>query len=641
MLKNNLGRAFMGLFQQLSKLSRRAKLYILWLTDIFAVTLALCIAILLTQQHLASATNLWQYAPLLLGNALVKATIFYLTGLHRSVLKYLSSELLWSAFRSILLASLGTGLMAMLLRPVNYSAFLWLNDFSWTFILLLGVRSLARFLVYYDSVHSPRKPLIIYGAGSAGTQLAKALSAGREFSIVAFVDDNPHIQSHLVCGIMVYNPVFLPKLIADHGVEMLLLAMPSISRQEQATILDSLTSLPVAVKAIPSFEDIVSRQNETHLLKSVSIKDLLNREEVLPDEDLLATDVKGKVVLVTGAGGSIGSELCRQIALQEPKHLVLYELNEFALYKIDLELSDTFPHIARTACLGSVTDPICLKSVLHRYGVNTVYHAAAYKHVPLVEHNAGAAVINNILGTQVTSEASMHCGVETFVLISTDKAVRPTNVMGATKRVAELVLQSVATGCNTTRFSVVRFGNVLGSTGSVVPRFSEQIQSGKAITVTHPDVTRYFMSIPEAARLVIQAGAMGKKGEVFLLDMGKPVRIYDLAKQMIYLSGLTPDIDIPIKITGLRPGEKLYEELLIDRAKAAPTKHPKIFMAQDCDVDLQHFHLHLDLLLKAAKANDAITTRKCLQVLVPEYQPKDNIILMATEKPRQESNQIA
>lgn len=628
----------MGLFQQLAKLPRRAKFYILWLTDFFAIILAFCIAILLTQQHV-SATIFWQYVPLLIGNALVKAIIFYLIGLHRSVLKYFSSELLWSVFRSIAAASLGVALIAIILRPPNYSIVLWINDFSWTFILLLGVRSLARFLVYYDSVYSPRKPLIIYGAGSTGSQLAKALSAGREFSIVAFVDDNPHIQSHLVGGIMVYSPVFLPKLIADHGVEMLLLAMPSASRQEQATILNSLTSLPVTVKAIPSFEEIVSRHiNSWH---PVSVKDLLNRDEVLPDETLLAADIKGKVVLVTGAGGSIGSELCRQIALQEPRHLILYELNEFALYKIDLELSDTFPTISCTPCLGSVTDPTRLKAVLHEYGVNTVYHAAAYKHVPLVEHNAGAAVINNVLGTQIVSETSVHCGVDTFVLISTDKAVRPTNVMGATKRVAELVLQSIAVGHSKTRFSIVRFGNVLGSTGSVVPRFSEQIQAGKAITVTHPDVTRYFMSIPEAARLVIQAGAMGKEGEVFLLDMGKPVRIYDLAKQMIYLSGLTPDIDIPIKITGLRPGEKLYEELLIDRTKATPTKHPKIFMAQDCDVDLHHLHLHLDLLLKAAKINDTASIRKYLQILVSEYQPKDNVILIATEKSGQESNQTA
>ncbi|QQE65693.1 putative nucleoside-diphosphate sugar epimerase [Leptolyngbya sp. BL0902] len=627
----------MGLFRKLATLPRRAKLYILWLTDVFAITLALYIAICLTQQRVLSIDELSVYEPLILLNMIVKTLVFYAVGLHRSVLKYISPDLLW---KGVGLSSIAFGFLLALVPYLDYSFILWINDLVWTFLLVLGVRSLAQFLVYSEAIHNPRRPLIIYGAGTAGSQLAKVLSSGREFRIVAFVDDNPQIQSHLVGGIMVYNPVLLPKLINDHGVETLLLAMPSVPRQEQASILDSLSTLPVTVKTVPTLEEIISGKTGINALLPVSIKDLLNRDEVLPDESLLAADIAGKAVLVTGAGGSIGSELCRQIALQSPQHLILYELNEFALYKIDLELSETFPDLACTACLGSVTDSVRLEAVLKQHRVNTIYHAAAYKHVPLVEYNAGAAVVNNVLGTQTVAEVALKQNIGTFVLISTDKAVRPTNVMGATKRVAELILQAIATHRNTTRFSIVRFGNVLGSTGSVVPRFSEQIRSGKAVTVTHPDVTRYFMSIPEAARLVIQAGAMGLQGEVFLLDMGKPVKIYDLAKQMIHLSGLTPNVDVAIEITGLRPGEKLYEELLIDRTKAAPTQHPKIFMAQDGDVDPSHLYLYLDLLLKAATQNDTVAIKKYLKVIVPEYQPKDNAVLLASEQIKQESNWV-
>jgi len=625
----------MGLFRKLADLPRRTKLYMLWLTDVLAIILALYIALSLTQHSLLLFSELSVYGLLFLGSVLVKTLVFYAVGLHRSVLKYISSELLW---KGVVLSSLLFGILLVVMTYPAYSFVLWVNDFVWTFLLVLGIRSLARFLVYAESIHHPRKPLIIYGAGMAGSQLAKTLSVGREFKIVAFVDDNPQIQSHLVGGIMVYNPVFLPKLIGDYGVETLLLAMPSISRSEQATILNSLASLPVTVKTVPTLEEIVSGQTGINTLLSVSVKDLLNRDEVLPDESLLAADIRGKVVLVTGAGGSIGSELCRQIARQKPQQLILYELNEFALYQIDLELSETFPDLACLPYLGSVTDPARLGAVLTQHRVNTIYHAAAYKHVPLVEHNAGAAVINNILGTRIVAEAALDHAINTFVLISTDKAVRPTNVMGATKRVAELILQSIASSSTTTRFSIVRFGNVLGSTGSVVPRFTDQIRAGKAITVTHPEVTRYFMSIPEAARLVIQAGAMGGQGEIFLLDMGKPVKIYDLAKQMIYLSGLIPEIDIPIKITGLRPGEKLYEELLIDRKKAMPTKHPKIFMAQDYDGNIGDLHRYIDQLLQAAQTGDMMAIRKYLQALIPEYQPKDKVLPLAPA--RLENNQI-
>jgi FlaA1/EpsC-like NDP-sugar epimerase len=623
----------MNVFRQLANLPRRSKLYLLWLTDVLAITTALYIALVLTNHQLLPMGSLPAYGPFILGNILIKTVVFYAVGLHRSVLKYINADLLW---KGVVLSSVGFGLLLFLLPYPNYSFVLWINDFVWTFLLVLGLRSLARFLVYSESLDHPKRPVIIYGAGTAGSQLAKTLASGREFKIIAFVDDNPQLQSQLVAGIMVYNPVLLPKLIDNHKVEILLLAMPSIPKQEQAAILNSLSSLPVTVKTVPTLEDIVSGKTMINTLLPVKMTDLLNRAEVLPDPSLLSRNITGKTVLVTGAGGSIGSELCRQIALQKPQRLILYELNEFALYKIDLELRETCPGLPCIACLGSVTDSARIASVLDQHQVNTLYHAAAYKHVPLVEQNAGPAVLNNILGTQVVAEAALKHGVDTFVLISTDKAVRPTNIMGTTKRVAELIVQAVAHRSSSTRFSIVRFGNVLGSTGSVVPRFTEQIRSGKAVTVTHPEVTRYFMSIPEAARLVIQAGAMGDQGEVFLLDMGKPVKIYDLAQQMIYLSGLTPNVDVPIEITGLRPGEKLYEELLIDRTKAVPTQHPKIFMAQDGTTDLVDLALGLDSLLAAAQQNDILTLMPCLQTLVPEYQPQNQVRPLASMQARSE-----
>lgn len=628
----------MDVFRQLARLPRRFKLYLLWFTDVLAITTALYIALALTNHQFLPMDNLLAYGPFILGNILIKTVVFYAVGLHRSVLKYINADLLW---KGVVLSSVGFGLLLSLLPYPDYSFVLWINDFVWTFLLVLGIRSLARFLVYSESLDHPKRPVIIYGAGTAGSQLAKTLASGREFKIVAFVDDNPQLQSQLVAGILVYNPVLLPKLIDDHTVEILLLAMPSIPKQEQAAILNSLSSLPVTVKTVPTLEEIVSGQTMINTLLPVNIKDLLNREEVLPDVSLLSRNITGKIVLVTGAGGSIGSELCRQIALQHPQQLILYELNEFALYKIDLELRETFPRLTGIPCLGSVTDLTRMASILAQYQVNTVYHAAAYKHVPLVEDNAGPAVLNNILGTQVVAEAALSHGVDTFVLISTDKAVRPTNIMGTTKRVAELIVQAIANRSSSTRFSIVRFGNVLGSTGSVVPRFTDQIRSGKAVTVTHPEVTRYFMSIPEAARLVIQAGALGRQGEVFLLDMGKPVKIYDLAQQMIYLSGLTPNVDVPIEITGLRPGEKLYEELLIDRTKAAPTQHPKIFTAQDRTTNLVDLDLCLDPLFQAAQQNDTLTMMHCLQTLVPEYQPQGKVRPLASIQARSDPDQRA
>jgi FlaA1/EpsC-like NDP-sugar epimerase len=350
---------------------------------------------------------------------------------------------------------------------------------------------------------------------------------------------------------------------------------------------------------------------------------LLGREEVLPYPELLHLNVTGKSVLVTGAGGSIGSELCRQIAQLDPKCLILYELNEFALYTIDLELKESYPTLCHYPYLGNITDATHFQFLLQQHQVDTIYHAAAYKHVPLVEINATQGVYNNVAGSLIAAQSAINCRVSNFVLISTDKAVRPTNVMGASKRVAELVVQSLADLPQTpTRFAIVRFGNVLGSSGSVVPRFRQQIALGKPITVTHQDVTRYFMSIPEAVRLVMQAGAMAQGGEVFLLDMGEPVRIYDLAERMIRLSGLEPGHDIEIQVTGLRPGEKLYEELLIDPKIAKPTKHPRIFCASESKLSYETLLPQLKSLLEKAQNQEHNELIRLLQEIVPEYQPR-------------------
>ena len=357
-------------------------------------------------------------------------------------------------------------------------------------------------------------------------------------------------------------------------------------------------------------------------VRELNIEDLLGRKAIDANPELLQHDIVDRVVLVTGGGGSIGSELCRQIAKQQPKMLIIYELHEFALYQMDMELSECYPNLIKVACLGSVNDAQVLTRVLKKYGVNTIYHAAAYKHVPIVEANPISGMNNNIGGTLTAAQCAIDCQVAKFVLISTDKAVRPTNIMGATKRVAELVLQGLADlNTHTTCFTMVRFGNVLGSSGSVVPRFREQITSGKSITLTHSDITRYFMTIPEAATLVIQAGAMAKGGEVFLLDMGEPVRIYDLAAQMIRLHGMEPDRDVKIEVTGLRPGEKIYEELLIDCGSGVPTGHPKIFCAREQKIAWKDLAPQLTNLLEAAAECEVTQCVAVLHDLVPEYQP--------------------
>jgi FlaA1/EpsC-like NDP-sugar epimerase len=483
-----------------------------------------------------------------------------------------------------------------------------------------------------------KESVIIYGAGSSGRQLSQSLVHGNEYRTVAFIDDNISMQKSTVKGITVYNRASIEKLIQKFQVKRILLAMPRNSKNRIANILNKLENLPVEILSIPSSADLVSGKAKIDELHEVSISDLLGRNSVKPNQDLLEANITNKVVMITGAGGSIGSELCRQILQQRPTKIILMELSEYALYKINGELRTLANKLDYDLpiipLLGSVQHKNRLLTVMRTFGVQTIYHAAAYKHVPVVEHNVIEGVRNNVFGTLFVAEAAIEAQVETFVLISTDKAVRPTNVMGTTKRMAELVLQALADKTakanGKTRFCMVRFGNVLGSSGSVVPLFREQIKTGGPVTVTHPEIIRYFMTIPEASQLVIQAGAMGKGGDVFVLDMGDPVKIADLAAKMIHLTGLTvkdklnPDGDIAIDFTGLRQGEKLYEELLIGD-DITQTDHRRIMSAHETWLPWSELDKILIKLDEACHLFDHQGIRSLLLQAPTGFVPKDGI----------------
>jgi len=523
-------------------------------------------------------------------------------------------------------------------------------------LLIVGVgisRAIAHFWLggaYHRILKRASLPkALIYGAGDAGRQLAMAMSNSQEMRVVGFLDDDRRLHGHVLQGIRIYDPSELQAIATDNGVTTVLLALPSISRHRRNDILAITKAAKVAVRTLPSLTDLAQGKVTVSDLRELDIEDLLGRDPVPPNEILLGKNIFEKVVLVTGAGGSIGSELCRQIVDIGPKTLILLEQNEYALYQIHAELErrwqnrETQDRTQSTAeliaVLGSVQDERHMREVMTRFKPDTVYHAAAYKHVPLVEDNPTEGIKNNVFGTMVVAQAAIAAQVSDLVLISTDKAVRPTNVMGATKRLAEMVLQALAAqqarATPSTRLSMVRFGNVLGSSGSVVPKFRQQIRDGGPVTVTDPEVTRYFMTIPEAAQLVIQAGAMAKGGDVYLLDMGESVRIIDLARRMIDLSGLTlktpanPEGDIEIEITGMRPGEKLYEELLIGDNPQSTT-HPRIMRANEEFLSWPILHAKLDALADHLEDADAVITKSLLKELVSGYEPYEK--LEQTEK---------
>ncbi|HEX7114303.1 MAG TPA: nucleoside-diphosphate sugar epimerase/dehydratase [Steroidobacter sp.] len=556
---------------------------------------------------------------------------FIVLGMYRTVLRFMSRGALFkAAFGALASAALFGFIDYAIDAPLTGNA---IAIFALLQLLyLLASRSIAREFLSYRT--GSRERVAIYGAGATGAQLARSLKDGAQYLPVAFVDSDTRLQGSVVAGIKVYPPSELEDLIRSKGISSVLLAMPSSSRRQRQAILKSLEDLPVHVRTVPDISDIVGGYATVTELREVDANDLLGREPVAPNEALLGACSRGKVVMVSGAGGSIGSELCRQIIHLGPTTLVLVEVSEAALYQIERELRAMLLSCSEkpelVPLIGDVRSKQRLKEIMQTYGVQTVYHAAAYKHVPIVEHNIMEGIYNNVFGSWFAAEAALECGVETFVLISTDKAVKPTNVMGATKRMAELTLQALQERSTTTRFCMVRFGNVLESSGSVVPLFREQIKRGGPVTVTHKDIIRYFMTIPEASQLVLQAGAMAQGGDVFVLDMGEPVRIVDLARRMIRLMGATvrdasnPDGDIEIQFTGLRPAEKLYEELLIG-SNVTGTHHPMIMRANEPALPWQQLREILIALREALQASDCQTARELLMRTVAEYRPECEI----------------
>ncbi|TQV80304.1 polysaccharide biosynthesis protein [Aliikangiella coralliicola] len=520
--------------------------------------------------------------------SLVSLVIFARIGFYRAILRYMGLKAIFTISAGITLSTTAFTLSCLYLEiPITPTSVLLYWSFS--LVTIGGARLLAIALIR-STLNLSYTIVAIYGAGSSGRQLARALSQSDKYKIAAYFDDEPTIIGSEIDGVKVYSQISIENIIEKKLVSQVLLAMPSASHARRSEILTHLEPFPIKVKTIASMEEIVSGKVQIEQLKEIEIEDLLGRDSVDPDQTLLHSCITDKVVMVTGSGGSIGSELCRQIIALKPSSLILYELSEFALYSIEKELRRLSAKLEIDvdikALLGSVQHKNRLIKVMERYSVQTVYHAAAYKHVPIVEHNIVEGIRNNVFGTWYAAEAAAEAKVERFVLVSTDKAVRPTNVMGASKRLAELVLQALNTRGENTVFTMVRFGNVLGSSGSVVPLFREQIRTGGPVTVTHKDIIRYFMTIPEAAQLVIQAGAMGKGGDVFVLDMGDQVRISELAERMIHLMGRSvknsanPQGDIEIQYSGLRPGEKLYEELLVGE-NVVGTNHPKIMTANE------------------------------------------------------------
>jgi FlaA1/EpsC-like NDP-sugar epimerase len=580
-----------------------------------------------------SGNALWAVA----ASIVIALPIFVVSGLYRAIFRYSGWPALLAVARAIGIYAL---LYASVFTAVGVAGVPRTVGIIQPILLLLlvgGSRALARVWLndeYQTRLKRAARPKVfIYGAGRSGRQLAAAMSNSHDMQVVGFLDDDDRLHGHVLNGLPLYKPEDLPELVTALSISSVLLAMPSIGRKRRNEILTAIRSAHVAVRTLPSMTDLAQGKVSVSDLRELDIDDLLGREPVAPNHLLLAKNITAKVVLVTGAGGSIGGELSRQILAQAPARLLLIEQSEFALYAIHQELEQRLAGQATVLVplLASVQDAERMHEIMSTWRPDTVYHAAAYKHVPLVEHNPAEGVKNNVLGTLRTAQAAVDNAVADFVLVSTDKAVRPTNIMGASKRLAEMCLQALAAHASGTRFCMVRFGNVLGSSGSVVPKFRQQIQEGGPISLTHPEVTRFFMTIPEAAQLVIQAGAMAKGGDVFVLDMGQSVKIMDLAQRMIELSGLSlrheqnPDGDIEIEITGLRPGEKLYEELLIGD-DPRPTLHPRIMKAHETFLAWEAFQARLKALELALNANDVGVIRLMMQELVTGYSPETEIV---------------
>jgi FlaA1/EpsC-like NDP-sugar epimerase len=561
---------------------------------------------------------------LFLAAPLISIPVFIRLGLYRAVIRYLGQKALWTIVKSVTLTTLLWAVLAVIVTHYSGMPRSVLPIFWFLNIVAIGsVRLIIRHVYLRPTKGTGRA--IIWGAGSAGVQLAGALRYGRELVTVGFVDDDPRLHGQEIAGLRVFPPSAIAQLIDQYEVGDLLLAIPSADQQNRKRILRYLEPLPVHVRVVPGMKELIAGSVNIEDLREANIGDLLTRDEVEPVNELLIHNVLNKSVLVTGAGGSIGSEICRQLIQLNPTRLVMLDHSEHALYNVRQSLPPTHG-VEVVALLGSVQDGALMLSVMQEYGIHTVYHAAAYKHVPIVEDNPVAGIKNNVFGTLAAAEAALSAHIETFVLISTDKAVRPSNTMGASKRVAELLVQAIQDDARNqgrikTRFETVRFGNVLESSGSVVPLFRQQIALGGPVTVTHPEVTRFLMSIPEAAGLVIQAGALGEGGDTFVLDMGAPIKINNLAKSMIQLAGYTvkdsdnPDGVIEIKYVGLRPGEKLHEELFIT-GNATATRHPKILRSEETSVKWTWLRPKLDSLKTAVEQLDKEKIEATLRALI-------------------------
>jgi len=609
------------------ELPRRLKRLISVCTDCLMIPLALWTAISLKAGHPESNLSDW---PAFLAVIAVSIPIFIRAGLYRAVIRFLGHKAIFAVALSVAISAVILGIAGTLLQ---------LPVLTWSVVAIYSVVALlyvagSRFVVRYYLLRRYLMPTVarvaIYGAGEAGAHLSNLLLTTRAFDPVIFIDDNKGLRGRFVNGLKVHLPEHLPSLVKTNGIDRILLAVPSLTRRRRREILTQLEPLGVHVQTVPDIEQLVTGKANLADLREVDVADLLGRDAVPPKDGLFDACIRDRVVMVTGAGGSIGSELCRQIIGLNPRRLVLFEMSELALYNIERELralGDKHAlQLELVGLLGNSHDRFRLRDIFTAYRVQTVYHAAAYKHVPIVEQNVVAGINNNVIATWYAAEAAHDAEVETFVLVSTDKAVNPTNVMGATKRFAEIVLQGLQRRGSKTRFCMVRFGNVLASSGSVVPLFNEQINAGGPVTVTHPEVIRYFMTIPEAAQLVIQAGSMAEGGDVFVLDMGKPIRIGDLARRMIHLAGLTvrdeknPEGDIEISYTGLRPAEKLYEELLIGN-NVTGTEHPMILRAIEHSLPWDRVQEFLNEIMAAMSRFDCQRSLQLLSDVVAEYTP--------------------
>jgi len=622
-----------GWHMRVAGLSRSSKRAIMVLADLIALPLALWSAYALRFAEWWPEKQMAPFWWLFLVLPPMGVFVFARLGLYRAVVRFMGPQALWAVVKGVLLLALFMWAAAYYFH--QFQGFPRSVPINFILVALIYVGG-TRFLVssYYRWLvrhYSKKEAVAIYGAGGAGVQLATALANSREFFAAAFIDDDLTLRGSTILGIKVHGPWEAGELVRNLRIRRVLLALPTASKRQRKLALESLEGFPVHVQTVPSMPEIVSGEASVDQFREVDLDDLLGRDSVPPNKELMDANIAGKVVMVTGAGGSIGSELCRQILRCDPRMLLLLEQSEIALYNIEAELRAAMfaeqIQVSIVPLLGSVTHERRLLDAMRSFAVDTVYHAAAYKHVPIVEQNVLEGVHNNIIGTWRTARSAMEAGVSAFVLISTDKAVRPTNVMGATKRFAELVLQALAADANSkTCFSMVRFGNVLGSSGSVVPLFREQISQGGPVTVTHKDITRYFMTIPEAAALVIQAGSMGKGGDVFVLDMGQPMKIHAMARRMIHLSGFevkdhkNPAGEIEIRFTGLRPGEKLYEELLLGD-NVTGTAHPMIMRAQEDRFTLDEIQDMLQTLGLANRDSDCDAALAVLKHAVSGFTP--------------------